>query len=51
MWRWYDCGQSTTRRFQKELFIVPSEMDLAAIEIELAQRENYLMQLKDLLSP
>ena len=34
---------------QKNLFIVPSEMDLAAIEIELAQRENYLMQLKDLL--
>jgi chromosome partitioning protein len=36
---------------KKNLFIVPSEMDLAAIEIELARRENYLMQLKDLLEP
>ena len=49
------CGEGTIAEkvkpvaSQKNLFIVPSEMDLAAIEIELAQRENYLMQLKDLL--
>ncbi len=33
----------------KNLSIIPSEMDLAAIEIELAQRENYLLQLKKLV--
>ena len=35
----------------KYLFMVPSEMDLAAIEVELAQRENYLLQLKQLIDP
>ena len=34
---------------QANLFIIPSEMDLAAIEVELAQRENYLLQLKQLI--
>ncbi|NQY32224.1 MAG: ParA family protein [Coraliomargarita sp.] len=33
------------------LFIVPSEVDMAAIEIELIQRENYLIQLREVLEP
>ena len=33
-------------RNRKNLYIIPSEMDLAAIEIELAQKEDYLLQLK-----
>lgn len=33
------------------LFIVPSEVDMAAIEIELVQRENYLIQLREVLEP
>lgn len=31
------------------LFLLPSEVDLAAIEIELSQRDNYLTQLRDVL--
>jgi chromosome partitioning protein len=33
------------------LAIIPSEVDLAAIEIELAQQENYLMRLRSVLEP
>ena len=33
------------------LAIIPSEVDLAAIEIELAQQENYLMRLRTVLEP
>ncbi len=33
------------------LFIIPSEVDMAAIEIELYQRENYLIQLRNVLAP
>ena len=33
------------------LFIIPSEVDMAAIEIELVLRENYLVQLKEALAP
>jgi len=33
------------------LFIIPSEVDMAAIEIELYQRENYLIQLREVLQP
>ena len=33
------------------LFMIPSEVDMAAIEIELYQRENYLVQLRECLSP
>ncbi|HUJ42679.1 MAG TPA: ParA family protein [Opitutaceae bacterium] len=33
------------------LAIVPSEVDLAAIEIELAQQENYLLRLRQTLQP
>ncbi len=33
------------------LFLLPSEVDLAAAEIELAQRQDYLLQLKTALAP
>lgn len=33
------------------LFMIPSEVDMAAIEIELFQRENYLIQLRQCLEP
>lgn len=33
------------------LHIIPSEVDMAAIEIELIQRENYLVQLREVLEP
>ncbi|MDP4694300.1 MAG: AAA family ATPase, partial [Opitutales bacterium] len=33
------------------LFMIPSEVDMAAIEIELFQRENYLVQLRECLAP
>ncbi|MGB0257922.1 MAG: ParA family protein [Coraliomargarita sp.] len=33
------------------LFVIPSEVDMAAIEIELVQKENYLVQLREVLAP
>src|SRR5450432_646055 len=33
------------------LALIPSEVDLAAIEIELAQQENYLLRLRSVLDP
>jgi chromosome partitioning protein len=33
------------------LFLIPSEEDLAAAEIELAQTENYLLRLRGVLAP
>ena len=33
------------------LALIPSEEDLAAIEIELAQQQNYLLRLKSVLEP
>jgi len=33
------------------LALIPSEQDLAAIEIELAQQENYLLRLRSVLEP
>ncbi|HET7537969.1 MAG TPA: ParA family protein, partial [Candidatus Didemnitutus sp.] len=33
------------------LALIPSEEDLAAIEIELAQQENYLLKLRSVLEP
>ncbi|MGB0409053.1 MAG: ParA family protein [Opitutales bacterium] len=33
------------------LFVIPSEVDMAAIEIELVQRENYLVQLREVVAP
>jgi len=36
---------------QKNLLLIPSEVDLAAIEIELGQKEDYLVQLRRTLAP
>ena len=35
----------------KGLHLIPSEVDMAALEIELGQQENYLLKLTQLLSP
>jgi chromosome partitioning protein len=35
----------------KHLSLIPSEVDLAALEIDLAGRENYLLQLREVLKP
>jgi len=35
----------------KHLALIPSEVDLAALEIELGQQENYLVRLRELLQP
>jgi chromosome partitioning protein len=35
----------------KHLSLVPSEVDLAALEIELGQQENYLTKLRNLVGP
>ncbi len=35
----------------ENLFIIPAEVDLAAIEVELSRRENYLLQLRRVLYP
>ncbi|HUG10404.1 MAG TPA: ParA family protein [Opitutaceae bacterium] len=35
----------------KNLWVLPSEMDLAAAEMELAQTQNYLVRLRDVLQP
>ena len=35
----------------EHLALIPSEDDLAAAEIELAQKENYLLQLRQILQP
>lgn len=51
------CGEGTAVEkilpveSSKNLFIIPSEVDMAAIEIELVQRENYLAQLRMCLEP
>lgn len=36
---------------EEHLHIIPSEVDLAAIEMELSQKDNYLAQLKRCLKP
>lgn len=36
---------------QKNLSVIPSEVDLAAVEVELAQAKNYLLKLKECLEP
>ena len=36
---------------QKNLYLIPSEMDMAAIEIDLGHKENYLMQLNRCIKP
>ncbi len=35
----------------KHLSLIPSEVDMAALEIELAQQDNYLSRLKSLVEP
>ena len=39
------------RLAQDGLFMIPLEVDMAAIEIELVQEENYLGQLREVLAP
>ncbi|MDR1435085.1 MAG: ParA family protein [Puniceicoccales bacterium] len=36
---------------QKNLSVIPAEMDLAAIEVELSQKGDYLMRLRQCLAP
>lgn len=36
---------------QKNLYLIPSEVDMAAVEVELAQSDNYLLKLKECLAP
>ncbi len=36
---------------QPGLYVIPSEVDLAAIEVELSQQENYLMRLTSVMAP
>jgi len=35
----------------ENLYLIPSEVDLAALEIELIQQKDYLVRLKDLIKP
>ena len=35
----------------KHLHLIPSEVDMAALEIELGQQKNYLTRLRDLVGP
>ncbi|WP_162027081.1 MULTISPECIES: ParA family protein [unclassified Lentimonas] len=51
------CGEGTALEkvqpvgANDNLFMIPSEVDMAAIEIELIQRDNYLVQLRECLAP
>lgn len=36
---------------RKNLWVLPAEVDLAALEIELSREENYLTRLRELLKP
>lgn len=36
---------------RKNLWLIPSETDLSAIEVELSGRENYLVRLRDAIEP
>ena len=51
------CGEGTALEKVRpagakgKLFIIPSEVDMAAVEMELIQRENYLAQLRNCLEP
>jgi len=51
------CGEGTASEKirpvnnSKHLSLIPSEVDMAAVEIELIQRENYLSQLRMCLEP
>ncbi|HVW20514.1 MAG TPA: ParA family protein [Opitutaceae bacterium] len=43
--------EMVTPTAQPNLFLIPSEEDLAAAEIEIAQMENYLLKLRAVLEP
>lgn len=43
--------EMVTATAYEHLFLIPSEEDLAAAEIELAQTENYLAKLRGVLAP
>ena len=51
------CGEGTAMEkilpvgISQNLFMIPSEVDMAAIEIELVQQDNYLAQLRNCLEP
>lgn len=51
------CGEGTALEkvrpvaAKDNLFMIPSEVDMAAIEIELIQHDNYLIQLRNCLAP
>lgn len=36
---------------QENLFLIPSEVDLAAIEVELSQMDDYLLRLRGVMQP
>lgn len=51
------CGKGTALEkvqptaVSDRLFVIPSEVDMAALEIELGQQDDYLVQLRDCLAP
>ena len=46
-----DINEMVVETGRKHLYLLPSEVDLAAAEIELAQKEDYLLQLRAALAP
>ena len=46
-----DAAEKVLATRQENLSLIPAEVDLAAIEIELGQKEDYLVQLKRVLKP
>ena len=46
-----EAAQHITATDEEYLYMIPSEVDLAAIEIELAQKPDYLVQLRRCLKP
>src|SRR5690606_31859636 len=46
-----DIREMVVETGRERLWLLPSEVDLAAAEIELAQREDYLQQLRLALAP
>lgn len=46
-----DAAERIIETHEKNLFLIPSEVDLAAIEMELSQKPDYLIQLRRCLDP
>jgi len=46
-----DAAERVLAARQENLFLIPSEVDMAAIEIELGQKDDYLVQLRRVLKP